>query len=71
MGFLEALPFFGRKSARGMRADVAKALREWQDAVRYFENVKDPDLVDFAIYEMEAARRKYMFLLKRANIAEE
>lgn len=71
MGFLETLPTFRKKGGRGMRADVAKALREWQDAVRYFENVRDPDLVDFAIYEMEAARRKYMFLLKRADIAEE
>ncbi|MEG1547827.1 MAG: DUF2508 family protein [Clostridia bacterium] len=42
------------------------ALTQWKDAVRYFENVKEPELVDFAIYEMEAARRKYMFLLKHA-----
>ncbi len=46
---------------------VNAALLEWKNAVRYFENVKDPELVDFAIYEMEAARRKYMFLLKRTG----
>jgi hypothetical protein len=38
--------------------------------VKYFESAKDPELVDFAIYEMEAARRKYMFLLKKAGAAE-
>lgn len=71
MAFLDMLFARRTKSARGMREDVAKALRAWQDAVRYFENVKDPELVDFAIYEMEAARRKYMFLLKRAGIVQE
>ena len=49
----------------GRTADVNEALKAWKESVRYFENVKDPELVDFAIYEMEAARRKYMFLLKR------
>lgn len=71
MAFLDMLFARRTKNARGMREDVAKALRAWQDAVRYFENVKDPELVDFAIYEMEAARRKYMFLLKRAGIVQE
>lgn len=72
MGFLSTLPLAGgRKSAQGLREEVAKALREWQDTVKYFENVKDPELVDFAIYEMEAARRKYMFLLKQAGAAQE
>ena len=72
MGLLEMLPFGGgRKRAQTTREEVAKALRAWQDSIKYFENVKDPDLVDFAIYEMEAARRKYMFLLKRAGTAED
>ena len=43
---------------------VSSALMQWKDAVRYFESVNDPDLIDFAIYDMEAARRKYVFLLK-------
>lgn len=52
----------------GGRADnVDAALNEWKRAVRYFESVNEPELVDFAIYEMEAARRKYMFLLRHAR----
>ncbi|MCE5234501.1 MAG: DUF2508 family protein [Clostridiaceae bacterium] len=71
MGFLGAAPVRGGKRDRkGMREEVGKALRAWQDAVKYFESVQDPELVDFAIYEMEAARRKYMFLLKRAGLAD-
>ncbi len=67
MAFLEAKR---RNAARGARQEVSDALRAWQDAVKYFESAKDPELVDFAIYEMEAARRKYMFLLKKAGAAE-
>ena len=46
-------------------ADVLKAMEQWQEARRYFENVSDTDLVDYAIYEAEAARRKYMLLRRR------
>ena len=46
-------------------ARVLKAMEQWQEAGRYFESVSDTDLVDYAIYEAEAARRKYMLLLKR------
>ena len=49
------------------REQVALALQAWKDSEKYFENVSDPELVEFAVYEMEAARRKYMFLLKRAH----
>ena len=39
----------------------------WIAAQSYFESVSDPDLVDYAIYELEAARRKYMYFLKLAR----
>lgn len=47
-----------------MHQRVRQALRTWQDAQRYFEAVSDPDLVDVAIYDMEAARRRYIYMLK-------
>lgn len=48
-----------------MRRRVQDALQAWKDATRFFENVSDPALVEYAVYEMEAARRRYMFLLKQ------
>ncbi len=51
-------------------AQVRRALVEWKKTQNYFESVKDEDLVDYAVYEMEAARRKYMLLLKRYAAAE-
>jgi hypothetical protein len=35
--------------------------------MEFYENVKDPDLIEFAIYDMEAARRKYVFLLRQSK----
>ena len=46
---------------------VAQALKDWQSSVRYFESVRDPALVDYAAYSIEAARRRYMVLLKGAD----
>ena len=47
------------------KRDIEQALAKWKAAERYFESVQDTDLMDFAIYEMEAARRKYVLLLRR------
>lgn len=47
--------------------EVEKAHAEWVAAQNYFENVVEPDLVDYAIYKVEASRRKYMYMLKQAK----
>lgn len=47
---------------------VHVARKEWQTAQNYFDLVSDPELVDFAIYKLEAARRRYMYLLKQARV---
>lgn len=46
---------------------VDEARREWQTARAYFDTVSDPALVDHAIYVMEAAEKKYMYLLRLAR----
>ncbi|MDK2784518.1 MAG: hypothetical protein PWQ41_1426 [Bacillota bacterium] len=48
-------------------AEVEAAKADWVAARRYFDAVTDPDLIDFAIYNMEAAQRRYTYLLKRAR----
>lgn len=54
------------KKTDNRQDEIALALKKWHEAINYFESVKDPDLIDFAIYDMEAARRRYIFLLKHA-----
>lgn len=47
--------------------EIKHAHQEWIRAQKYFECVTDPDLVDHAIFVEEAARRKYIYLLKKAR----
>ena len=46
---------------------LARARNEWIQAQNYFEIVSEPDLVDFAIHKLEAARLKYMYFIKQAR----
>jgi len=46
---------------------VREAWTQWQAAQNYFENVSDPELVDFAIYDLEASRRRYIYMLKQTE----
>lgn len=45
--------------------NLENAKREWEEAKNIFENVSEPDLVDYAIYNVEAAERKYVYLLRQ------
>lgn len=46
---------------------ITKAHQELFDAENFFDNVIEDELVDHAIYRMEAAKSKYIFLLKKAK----
>lgn len=46
---------------------IVRAKQEMQDAENFFDNVSDPELVDHAIYKMEAAKSQYIYLLKQAR----
>ncbi|HWQ61116.1 MAG TPA: YaaL family protein [Negativicutes bacterium] len=46
---------------------VEQARREWLSAQNYYNSVSDTDLVDHAVYLMQAAEKKYIYLLKRAR----
>ncbi|HOV68766.1 MAG TPA: DUF2508 family protein [Clostridia bacterium] len=50
--------------------EVRDAWQRWQNALEYFNSVTDPELVECAIYDVEARRRHYMYLvnnIKRQN----
>ncbi|MEW5935226.1 MAG: YaaL family protein [Bacillota bacterium] len=46
---------------------VWQAQRELEAAQAYFESVSDPDLVDHACYLLEAAQKRYSYLLRLAR----
>jgi len=47
--------------------DVDKARREWQLAQQNFNFYVKNDLIDFGVYQINAAEKKYMHLLKEAR----
>ena len=50
---------------RYLEEELEAAKKEWQEARQYFNLVSDPDLVEHAIYLLEAAEKKYNYLLKQ------
>jgi len=44
---------------------IKNAKKEWENAKNIFENVTNPDLIDYAIYNIEATEKKYTYLLKQ------
>lgn len=50
-----------------LSAAVEEAKQEWLAAEHYYNTVTDQDLVDHAVYLMQAAEKKYMYLLKQAR----
>ncbi|MCT4604704.1 MAG: YaaL family protein [Marinisporobacter sp.] len=48
-------------------SDIKSALNEWKNAENTFEFVTSPDLIDHAIYRIEAAKLRYIHLIKLAK----
>lgn len=46
---------------------VFQARQDWLDAREYFQQVKQPELIDEAIFLLEAAEKRYTYLLQEAK----
>lgn len=57
------------KSLPSLPAVVEEARQEWLNAQYYYNTVSDQDLIDHAVYLMQATEKKYMYLLKQARRA--
>jgi len=55
-----------RKDQESYFRIIEQARRDWQDAIRRFEQATDPDLIDSAIFAIESAEKRYIYLLKNA-----
>ena len=47
--------------------EILHARARWEEAVMYFEEASGADEIDYAIYMLEAAERKYQMYLKQAK----
>lgn len=50
-----------------LRTELEAAREEWATAQRHIDYVSEPELIDHAIYYLEAAERKYGYLLREAK----
>lgn len=55
------------KESRLLLEAVRAAKKEWETAELYFNEVTDPDLVEYAVFILEAAKRKYLYLWKKSR----
>lgn len=46
---------------------VQEARRQWDAARGFFDNVTEPELIDYAVFAVGAAEKRYMFLLEEAR----
>ena len=46
---------------------IEKARQDWLAAIALFNNVCEKELIDYAIFNLNAAERRYTFLLKEAR----
>lgn len=56
----------GRQVPEPLVRLVEKARREWLAAQDEFNFVTDPQLIDHAIFSIQAAERRYVYLLRLA-----
>jgi len=61
-------PSAGQSAVPSLIESVDEAKRDWLCARAYFEQVTDPGLVDYAIYQVKAAERRYMYLLGQVRL---
>ncbi|OPJ54642.1 DUF2508 family protein [Alkalithermobacter paradoxus] len=47
--------------------ELRNAYSDLKSAESFFQSVKDPDLVDYAVFRLEAAKSRYSYFLKKAK----
>ncbi|MFD0713159.1 DUF2508 family protein [Paenibacillus sp. GCM10027626] len=52
---------------RSLQNELRDAKREWENALRHFDCALGEDHVDYAIYTIKAAEKRYEMLLRKAK----
>ena len=55
------------KEKQDLVKEIKKAYLDVKSAEIFFQNVIEPELIDVAIYELEARKSRYSYLLKQAK----
>lgn len=60
-------PLQRKKPYDDIFTSIYEATQDIHDAQNFFDNVTESELIDHAIYRLEAAKTKYSFLIKKAK----
>ncbi|HSQ33450.1 MAG TPA: DUF2508 family protein [Peptostreptococcaceae bacterium] len=55
------------KEKQDMAIEIKRAYSDVKIAEIFFQNVIEPELIDVAIFELEARKSRYSYLLKQAK----
>lgn len=69
-GASDSINLMDTRSRKELQRLVESARREWEAAESYFQTVSDTELVDHAIFTVEAAHRKYLYLFRQLRRTE-
>jgi hypothetical protein len=64
------MPRFLKRNTRekqDMVVEIKRAYSDVKSAEIFFQNVIEPELIDVAIFELEARKSRYSYLLKQAK----
>ncbi|TYP69456.1 DUF2508 family protein [Paenibacillus methanolicus] len=50
-----------------LREEIGAAKQDWDNALRHFEYALGKDQIDYAIFAIEAAEKRYEMLLRKAK----
>lgn len=59
--------YLAEQERQQMLSAIRKAHREWQDAKHQLDHVDHRDQIDCAIYNFEAAQKRYEMLIRQAK----
>ena len=48
-----------------LEIEIQQALEDWKAAENYLECADDPDLVEYAVFDLETAKSRYTYMLKK------
>lgn len=63
----EIMPPTEKERNHELVEQIDKAKKEWDTAQHQLEQMSEPELIDYAVYRLQAAERRYMYLLKKAS----
>lgn len=63
----QALMVVSDESMEKLRQEITAAVQEWENANRYFQYALGADQVDYAIYLIISAEKRYEMLIRKAK----